>query len=326
MPTAAYKKGGLQRKRATFGTRQEAIADMMVPIGKKGGGTITINPKTKRKEYVPSDREKVINAEVVRTAGINPKDPYTTNFRKLEDKAEKLRNNLDAFISSRNAPVNKQALKTGLANKVNSIDEDTFLVGNSRDHAITMYAKAQKLIDASDGTAMGILQVRRDFDAWVRQSRPKVFDSDYEHAAGVALRVIRDHMNDSVAVAVKSPSVKDALTKQHHTLSAAELLEGKAYAEADGALGRMIGKLEDKTGTRLPTTPQAQAMTIKTIGLGLVGGLGIFKAYRGLKWLGSPGGKAWLKQVREVAKQYPFIQPEVLVLTRLASGLGPTEE
>jgi hypothetical protein len=323
--TPDWKRADVQGRRAKYRNRRSAVDEMMEPIGKKGDGGIKINPDTKRKEYVYTPWEKKVNNEVVRTQGVNPKKPFTDNYNALLAKAEKMRHKLDAKISNRNAPVDRKALKTGLANKVNAIDEDTLLVGNPRDQAIRIYKHAQKLIDASDGSAMGILQARRRLDKWVRDERPKVFDSDYETAVGHATTVIREHMNDTVAKAMKEPGIRDQLYKQHLVLSGANKLEAKAYAEADTRFGRLVQKAEGLTGEKMPTTPMAQAVTLKVLGTGAAGLAGLVSGYKGLKWLGKPEGKAWLGKMRALAKQNPELKAEVLALTQLAQGLTPED-
>ena len=330
VPSKAGDFPQLERKVAAkdLSNRKVGVSQMMEPIGKKGEGNLVINPKTKVKEYVPSKWEQEVNDVVVRTPGVNPKTPFTDNMNAVRNRALSYKDELDTLVLKIGGDIDKQKVLTGLANKVNNLHTETLLSGNALDMGIKIYGRAQELIKASDGTAAGLLQARRDLDKWVNGQR-KTFDSDFETATGIALREVRNFLNDTVADATGSPHVKTLLDKQHKLLTAGDALESKALREADGRIGRMIQKWEDKTGGKVPTTPLAQAASAVYLGskAAVVAPVGaLFGMYKGLKWLGTNHGKLWLNQMKKAAAQSPFLKPEVLALQQLADGLGPTEE
>ena len=308
--------------------RRGQVTEMMEPIGKKGEGTLRINPSTKQKEYVPTRWEVEVNDVVTRTPGVDPKAPFTDNMNAVRESAGKMRKDLDAMVEASGGTFSKKGVLNGLATKVNNLEKTTLLSGNALDMGVKIYGRAKDLIEATDGSAVQLLQARRDLDKWVTGQR-KTFNSDFESATGIALREVRDYMNDAVADATGSAKVKESLHKQHKLLTAGDALESKALREADGRIGRMIQKWEDKTGGKVPTTPLAQAASAVYLGskAAIVAPIGaLFAGYRGLKWLVTAEGKLWLNQLKDVAKQNPFLKPEVNGLVQLANGLGPTEE
>lgn len=322
----------LERKvtKRALNNRKGAVTEMLEPIGKKGEGTLRINPKTKKKEYVPSKWEKEVNKEVTRVPTVDPKAPYTNNMNAVRDYATTLRKDLDKLVEVKGEAINKQSVLTGLANKVNNLADETLLSGNAFDVAKKIYKKADELIRASDGTALGLLDARRELDKWVRSQRG-VFDSQFENATTISLREIRSHINKEVAKASggAAKQVESLLSRQHKLLTAGDVLETKALKEADGAIGRMIQKWETKTGERIPTTPYAQAATVaflagKSAILAPISGL--VGTYKGLKWLPTPEGKLWLQRAKDIAKQNPMLAPEVNAIVQLAEGLQPAEE
>lgn len=315
-------------KRA-LNNRKGAITEMMEPIGKKGEGTLRINPDTKRKEYVPSKWEQDVNEVVMKVPQVDPKAPYTDNMNAVRDASRSYRQELDSLLKGSEGVVDKQAIKTGLANRVNSLHDETLLTGNAFETATKIYKKAETLIDESDGTVLGLLNARRQLDNWVRDQRG-VFDSQFENATTVSLRHIRGFLNDKVAEAAAYPThVKALLDRQHKLLTAGDLLESKALREADGWIGRMINKWENKTGEKIPTTPYAQAATVaflagKSAVVAPIAGL--VSTYKGLKWLGTPEGKLWILRAKDIAKQQPMLAPEINGIIQLAEGLDPEED
>jgi len=315
--------------------RKAAVREMMEPIGKKGDGTLKIEGKglNRKKVYEPSKFEADVNSEVMRVPEVNPKRAYTENMNAVRDRSAYYRDELEEFIVKRkkNPEISTTKLKTTIANKVNAIDEETLLVGDARAQAIKIYGKAQKLIDESDGTAMGILQARRDLDTWILKSKNGVFDSNMDSAIAVAAREVRGAMNDSVGNAVGSARVKKLLDRQHKLLSGADLLESKALKEADGVVGRMIGRIEEQTGTKFPTTPLAQAATV--VGAAALGGgvpaagaAALIGGYKGLKWLRSGPGMKWMAEMARLVETNPALRPDFNALVQLSQGLRPTED
>lgn len=327
---AAIERRGQQISR---NNRKAQVTKLMEPIGKKGDGTLTLN-QWGTKEYVPSKWETEMNREVMRVPGFKPNRSFTENTEAVRERAKYYKDELETHIKKKKNPtIDKVQLQVGLANRVNAIDTDTLLVGDAAKMGRKIFKKAKKLIDKSDGTAQGILDARRELDQWLISQKGNVYDSSMESAVGVAARQIRGAMNDAVGKAVGSSRVKTLLDRQHKLLSAGDLLEAKALKEADTYIGRIIGKLEHRVGTKLPTTPLALGATIGA-GAAVAGGVvpaaatvgTLLAGYKGVKWLSSGEGAQWLGRLVKAAETNPAIMPEVQALVQLSQGLTPEEQ
>ena len=303
--------------------------DILEPPKGTGEGKYYIDTKkpTKPTTYDASPWEREIAREVARVKDVKHGGTYVDNLNAVREQSLKFRNDLDSLVAKRGRPVDKAKLKAGLANRINALDE-TLLTGEAKDKAIIMYNHLSKnILKDFDGTASGVLKARRDLDNWVTGQR-KVWDSNFENAAGITLKDIR---NDAVSESTGSPQVKKLLDKQHKLLSAADTLDAKMVKEADTNFGRLRQKAENMLHTKFPTTPLAvgatAAVAATTLGAGGLGGVaGLFGAYKGAKWLASPAGKAWMARMVELGDSYPALQPEILAMSQISDGLGPKTE
>lgn len=330
-PGVPNKRGtGLKRKadRDIRNNRRAQVNDLLEPVNRQGQGQLQ---QTKRGTtyYEPSLWEQEVNNEVMKIRDVKPRRSAVYNRNVIRDKAVQTREQLETYIQNKGNPaIDKDKMLTGLANKVNAIDEDTLLTGDARAKAIKMYGKARELILESDGTAQGILQARRDFDQWVRRQKGNVFDSDLETALTVANKEIRDGINDAVEKAA-GPKVRTLLDKQHKLLSASDTLDAKTWKEANTRIGRLKQKIEGVTGMKYPTTPLAAGATVAAGGafaagypmvaaaLGGVGG-GILL----IKALKSPRGPKLLGELMELMDTYPQLSPEINAIIQMAEELG----
>lgn len=335
-PGARKSPGTDQKRKAQTKQRNNRRAQVdqdLEPINREaGGGRMEPNKHGGGQHYAPDDWERIRNDEVVRVQGYDPKARAAQNRNVLEERVNGLRDKLHADIEKAGNPViDRQKLTATFANRINAIDEVDFLSPNARDHAMKVYGQAQKLIDASDGTTMGLLQARRDLDKFVRGQKQNVFDADVENGLTSAMRLIRNTMNETVEEAV-GPQVRISLNKQHRLLDASDLLDRKAYREADTKLGLMKEKLEQKMGMKFPTTPLAAGATAVG-GVSMLGGYpvvgGILAAGGGsfmlMKALKSPKGPQIIAQMRKMADKNPILKPEVNALIQFAEDLGPDE-
>jgi hypothetical protein len=284
-------------------------------------GTVRWDPNTWVKETMD---------EMVKVKDMNHKKSYVHNMNAMREKSQSFKIELDELVLTKGGAVDKQSLKTGLANSVNALEKEVLLSGDAEAIARKIYAKTTRLIDEYPGDSAGILEVRRELDKWVN-SQKSVFDSNFESATTIALRDIRGALNDTVSKTTKSTKVDGLLKRQHKLLTAADMLEEKAARQADGLVGRYIQKFEKATGHKIPTTPLAQAATVGAAtavagvpGLATAGGL--IATYKGAKWLFSVDGKRWLSQMVQLSDTIPALKPEINALIQFSEGLNPEEE
>ena len=311
---------------AMVNNRKASARKTLEPAKGTGDGEYYESLKSRTVRYDPSPWEREVADELAKQKNYNPKRSSTYNMTVAREEATLARESLEAALDAGAKPIDTQKVRQGLINKVNNIDKHTLLTGEASEKAVRMYHYVDELLEASDGSAKGLLQVRRDLDQWVH-SQKKVWDTDMENATKVALKDIRDHLNDKVAEAMPTKVVKDSLAKQSRLLRAGDILEGKMLKEADTAIGRLRQQMEATLHTKFPTTPLAAAATVGA-GAAMAGptgigaGAGLFAAYKGARWLASPAGKKWLGRVVEVVDA---TNPDVQLLIQLSQELEPEE-
>jgi hypothetical protein len=80
-------------------------------------------------------------------------------------------------------------------------------------------------------TAEDVLQARKAFDAEIRSMKPTAFDPRTENATSMALRAIRQGLNDLVAEKAPDVAVKESLAKQSAMYDALENIATKGAKE-----------------------------------------------------------------------------------------------
>ena len=144
------------------------------------------------------------------------------------------------------------------------------LVGDASSSATKIFKLAEKLIKESDGTALGILNVRRQIDKELAKMGKGSYEGNKQNGIDIAKRAMRNHLNLKVAEAVPDVNVKKDLRKMHLWLRAADDVYDKAGADADLKIGRMIQNVEGATGTQAPRS----AISKYVAGSLLVSGIG----------------------------------------------------
>lgn len=300
-----------------------------------GDGHYEIDKSTllNKRIYKPSPYEIQVAEQMAKTKGFNPNASSTENMNVAWKEARKIANELEAKLAKVDKPINVQSIKQGLANKVNNLADETLLVGNSLEKAIKIYGQAEKLLDASDGTALGLLKVRRQLDKWVRDQNKGVFDSDSINGTKVALKEIRDYLNKKTGDTLPGEYVSNSLAKQSKLLRAGDGYQAKMFKEADTSIGRLRQDVENAVGTKFPSTPLAAGATVgvaaAVVGASPVAATGIALLaanYKGAAWLASPEGRLMLARAVKETQMFPAYRPEINALIQIAENLEPEEE
>jgi len=112
----------------------------------------------------------------------------------------------------------------------------------------------QDRISKSDGTTLGLLQVRRDFDAWVRNVEKGALDPTASNSRGQVVRKLREYLNDKVEQAVPDAEVKKSLNRQSMLYQAENLIEPKLEKQSQTAWVRLSKKIK-AADISIPHTP-----------------------------------------------------------------------
>lgn len=328
-------------KPALDASRAKATANDILPDNPATGGRRNLDLDKKGNQvWSPNDFDIEI-ADTVK--GINKYNPKRSNSYNQSVLRESARTQFDDMVKKiekqGNPDVNLDSLDDAFSKAISDIPKanrglySPEVLKQSQDLATV----ARDLVRQSDGTVLGMLKARRDFDKYIRK-RGNTFDPDFMSARDAANTIIRDVLNTVADESVKGINIKKALTKQHHTLTAYERLLEKALKERTTTMGRVIQRLENATGFKMPTTPLAAAATgvsgAAVAGAypgvaALLGGVATtITGVRGALWLGSPQGRQWMIKMLKEMEKHPTLGTERALLLDLYNETvqNPIEE
>jgi len=235
---------------------------MLDPISKHGRGRTTIEGVTRSKTYNPIEIEQEAINVLASLPSIKPNAPYTTTFNTVSDEIGNTRNRLDARIAKAGNPeIPMESVLDTLATNATMALRSPAVLGNTEEALKKILAETQRQLEASDGTALGLLNARRNVDKWILDSRGSAFDGDFENAITASRRVMADTLNTLVSEAVPNVNVDELLRKQMLMYQARGVIEQKAIQEANTAIGRALQRVELVTGAKMPVTPLAATAT-----------------------------------------------------------------
>ena len=271
-----------------FTNKQEAVTDLLQPRNMgKGSGRVTEEGPLRTKTYNPTEQEQLAINVVTGLPDIKPNRSATYNMNVVQDEIGKSTDRLNKRIAARGNPkVDAELIQQELTQDLNNLFKSPAFFGNKAvvSHAKRMQNLANKLVLDSDGTALGLLNARRELDRVLKANSPAVFDADFENAKSQAMRIIRNKLNASVAEAVPETDVLRQLKRQNLMFNALDTLTDKSNVEDLTAVARALTRLEKATGLNAPTSVIGLAATagIGTTALAYSGTLGYLAAGAGV--------------------------------------------
>ena len=218
-------------------------------------GRITTTPDALEQEVI-----NVVSLIPAVKGSKNPIKNANAVYDEIDATAERL---IKRLKLKGNPAIDTKALNAGMDTEVAK-----YFAGNAATVSIASPKKmqaildeAKKLISASDGTATGILQARKDLDKWLDGIDPKMVNDEYMDSKAKALKIIRESMNNAVDAAVPDVDVKGLLRKQYLMYKAFDNLADKSTKLASTSLARAYVNAKRVTGMAIPTTPLAMAAT-----------------------------------------------------------------
>jgi uncharacterized protein YbcI len=265
MDTAA-RKLTIAAKTQSREARKDTVLSMLDPDPLESGrGKVTTEGILGKKTYNPTAGDLEVAEVITNIKAFNPKESFTNNARRIEETIESTRTELDNRILSKGNP------KINVKLVGSKIRKDLIDLMNSPEFAVSgavpKQAKAFNdvaldLIAKSDGTTLGLLNVRRSLDKWAKDNSPAAFSPDYENSKRKIYSELRRSINEEVAATVPDVNVMGLLKKQTQMYNGLDIIDFKAKKESLTVLGRHLGNLERTYGIKPPSTPLAQAATI----------------------------------------------------------------
>ena len=283
-PVRPYAVG--KANAAVLKDKRGQVATMLRPDPNTGDGrwreTGMGNGRAAVYEPVPAETEMYEIVETVK--GINPKRTHRKNAEVVLDDVNASKAELDArIINQGNPEIDLEDVKAELIERTAKLpqQEGLALVGDAEKVANRVLEEAFRILDESDGSALGLLNARRKFDEVVRRVRGDgVYDPTRESGIAAASRIVRGVLNERVKDAVPNANVHDLLNRQHRLIQAHDILDSNAKKEAKNVWGRAIQRLKDTD--LLPSTVLAlsatgtAAMESVSLGAAVLGAAGIY--------------------------------------------------
>lgn len=236
--------------------RQTFARELTRPIRTKGVKEAEV-PRTTEKgqiivksEIEPTAMELRAQKAVENIEGVSEKKSFQQNFNVIDEanKAEAIR--LKAALEANDFIFPRQELTAKLAAAKKSLADNPLLVGDAQKSAQKLIDQFEKIFEGKAAKGSSLLEARKEFDAFVRSQKPKIFDVNTENALNLANREIRTTINNFLDEKAIGVGVKESLARQSALFDALENIVPKAAQEADDTLGRIVDKIDGVLGTR----------------------------------------------------------------------------
>ena len=221
-------------------------------------------------EYHLDDRQKRAAARLMQVPHIDFTAHPSWNYSRVTDEITNTAEALVAGIEKAGNPrFDKEALTKHLYGEAEALYASRgfqHISGNPKIVQPLMDEWAS-LIKESDGTALGLLQARKDFDKWVEAWKPSDLQGDVVSARAFGISMSRKLMNDEVASLVQGKvPVKNLLRKQRDLYYARDFIQPRADGEKAGRIARIQRLLNFSPSVSLPKTPMAMGANVAFAG------------------------------------------------------------
>ena len=258
---------GLRQERKT---RREGIKEMLDPvIPEDTKGKVILTGPLRTKTVVPDQLTEDSIDVLTRLKAIDPKATYTDNKIKLREAINSEAVGLINRIKAKGNPkIDKENIMSRLEDEADLLlNSEEFAVAGATPSAIRAYFNiARQKIRESDGTAVGLLQARKEIDDWLEDNLPKALDFSGMNAKTLAVGKLRDVLNSTVAEIIPDLPFTNSLRRQHLMYVAYDTVAEKARGEARNAIGRSVVNIQRTTGVNVPVNFLGVAGTVGLMG------------------------------------------------------------
>lgn len=253
--------------------RKKSIAKMLDPddivdAANRGQGTVTeADNWLQTRSFEPSERGKTRYAEVEKITKIDPDKSFLYNMNAIEDVVETKRRGLDASLEGATS-IPTATVTKDLQDVIVEAGKSPTLVGDSSKAADKIFEAFSGILEkrAVGGSISPkeLLQARRDLDVWLKVNSENIFDNTTA-ARSLAVKSIRNKINERVALAVPDAKVSQSLKEQSDLLTSRDSFIPKAAKEGKNRLSRAVTQVETETGLAPPSTPQATTVNATSL-------------------------------------------------------------
>jgi len=264
----------------SFANRTKKVEQMLEPIHPETSDmTVSATPTTTEGllgRIVPvytDDAKEIINITAL-VPKLKPTGSFSesrnTIYAEISNTAEKLKKDIH---KAGNPTIDINDVATQLQDAADNLKESVgySLSGGTTKFADDLMSTAIRFVNASDGTAAGLLDARQKLDSFITKHQPSSMTQDYINSKAKAVAEIRSIMNQVVIDSVPNVDVTGLLAKQHKLYRAWDVVGDKAVQEGRLAITRTFNDIVRNQIT-MPRTPRALAYTITGSGYWAVSG------------------------------------------------------
>src|SRR3990167_3232678 len=141
------------------------------------GRTTEARGVLREKEILPSVSEKAIAKEVAKIQGISTTKTLQGNFNLIVAEASRLAEKLISDLKKNDFIFPKKELSARLNETRAVIAENPTIVGDAEKIAEKLITSFERFVNQNKATGSGLLQARKEFDAWIKQQKGgSIFD------------------------------------------------------------------------------------------------------------------------------------------------------
>ena len=269
------------------------ILRMMRPENFEGSGEVVEVGATRKKVYVPNEKEDTVNKVLETVEDINPDRSYTYNHQVASTAIKQAEMDLQKHIKGSGNP--KFDIDTVLGDMVSMVEDfsDTpaykLLSADAQSKAKEFSSIALDMLRKTDGTATSLLEVRREFDKFLNAGSGNVFDPIVESAKSAAGQHVRNILNQQLKDITDGDEVHHLLDRQHNLYIAKDRLREGRAREGNNMFARTWETLKKKAmlpGTALSLIATGGALgkvLTESVLMGAGSGALLFSAGLGLR-------------------------------------------
>jgi len=314
----AKKSQGIGKKIAVSAAQKQRDLDMvhtaeiLSPIEPKDMSKVQDKWDTSKStpKYIPNQSEIDSALVVSKLKGWDPKAAIGKNNMVVQRAKKTVAERLEKTLVDAGNPAYG---KNHMISQVNLHVEDlrntnAFQASKGGQSSIDpMLAELGTMINTGEATALGLLQLRRDFDKWANKDMGLAdFDKPERAKVQKIVKSIRDTLNDELSKLAPDAPVKHLLRTQTALYNAGERTAAKYTARAKGLISSINNGLYPVVGMKIPATIGAAAATgsmmigaanlvggvaavgsAGAVGLAAVVGVKAAKSYKTRQWLGA---------------------------------------
>ena len=283
VPTVGMKTGlksAAKNEAYKIAQRKKGITEMFKPddiveAAQRGQGKVVESKGLlKSRSFVPSEQMSRMYTQIENLPDIDPNQSYLHNMNALEDAVDAKRKALDISLEGAD-DIPLSVVTKDLDDVIAELADSPMLVGDAETAANKMYAGFSRITAKHAGkgsiSPKELLQARRDFDLWLKKNSENIFDNN-TGARSLAVKAIRNKVNQRVGSAVPDAKVAKSLSEQSDLLTARDTILPRASREGKNRLSRAVTEIEADTGLGAPRTPLAAgANATSPIAMGLTG-------------------------------------------------------